>query len=259
MNIIRTPEHQAKLRVWNESQRKLCEERKLRESLNKVAVKEVDLFGQLEGQHDLYWTIAYRNNKTCRLCKQMLPLASYDKAGCTVDKLKHECKQCSYDRYVKPHLPERAARTRAWQKANPEKTKAAEKKHRRKPHMRARHNLVKRLKKLIGSKSERYADLIGCAPKVLVAHLESLFKPGMNWDNTDQWHIDHKIPCRAFDLTKKEQRLRCFHWSNLQPLWAAENTAKSDQMPDGTNARDLTPIPPQPTASAGSRHGIVWD
>jgi hypothetical protein len=29
-----------------------------------------------------------------------------------------------------------------------------------------------------------------------------------------------------FDLTKKDQQEKCFHYSNLQPLWALENIKK---------------------------------
>lgn len=32
------------------------------------------------------------------------------------------------------------------------------------------------------------------------------------------------------DLTKPEQQKRCFHFSNLRPLWAQENLAKNDRM-----------------------------
>jgi len=48
----------------------------------------------------------------------------------------------------------------------------------------------------------------------------------MSWDNYGEWHVDHKRPCASFDLSKlKEQRV-CFHYMNLQPLWAAENLSK---------------------------------
>lgn len=195
-----------------------------------------------ETAHDLWWTVAYRDKKPCKLCKETLPLSRFDKAP-LLDGLKHECKKCAYERYVKPRMAEMRERTKAWRKANPEKVKTTQRKQLRKPHRKMKTRLVKRLKALIGRKSERYHDLIGCSPKALVTHLQSLFKPGMNWENTHEWHIDHKIPCRAFDLTKKEERLKCFHYTNLQPLWAAENAAKSDQLPDGTNARDLIPVP----------------
>lgn len=68
--------------------------------------------------------------------------------------------------------------------------------------------------------------LIGCSIEFLASHLESLFIDGMGWDNMNMWHIDHKLPCAAFDLTEKEEQLKCFHWSNLQPLWGVDNLKK---------------------------------
>lgn len=59
-------------------------------------------------------------------------------------------------------------------------------------------------------------------------HLEAKFAPGMTWDNygVDGWHIDHIMPLAAFDLTDEQQRQQACHYTNLQPLWAAENLAK---------------------------------
>jgi len=57
-------------------------------------------------------------------------------------------------------------------------------------------------------------------------HLESTFKPGMTKENHGLWHIDHIRPCASFDLTKPEEQLKCFHYTNLQALWADENFSK---------------------------------
>jgi len=80
-------------------------------------------------------------------------------------------------------------------------------------------------------KKERTVTLIDCTPNELKIYLELLFKPGMSWDNYGRkgWHIDHIIPCAIFDLTDKKQRKKCFHYTNLQPLWAQENLKKGKQ------------------------------
>ena len=48
----------------------------------------------------------------------------------------------------------------------------------------------------------------------------------MTWDNVGNWEIDHIVPYASFDLTKKEEQEKCFHWTNLQPLLAQENRIK---------------------------------
>ena len=48
----------------------------------------------------------------------------------------------------------------------------------------------------------------------------------MSWDNQGEWHIDHIIPCASFDLTNEEEQEKCFHYTNLQPLWAIDNMVK---------------------------------
>ena len=76
------------------------------------------------------------------------------------------------------------------------------------------------------SKSGKTLELLGCSIEELKKHLESQFVPGMNWDNYGLWHIDHKIPCASFDLSKPEEQRKCFNYKNLQPLWAEDNIKK---------------------------------
>lgn len=78
-------------------------------------------------------------------------------------------------------------------------------------------------------KAARTFDLIGCTIEFLRNHLEENFQAGMSWANRNLWHIDHKKPCAAFDLTDPEQQKACFHYTNLQPLWAADNIRKGSR------------------------------
>jgi hypothetical protein len=72
--------------------------------------------------------------------------------------------------------------------------------------------------------------LIGCSLYECRKWIESKFLPGMTWDNHGEWEIDHIIPCSAFDLTKTEEQLKCFHYTNLQPLWEEDNLSKSNKI-----------------------------
>ena len=81
-------------------------------------------------------------------------------------------------------------------------------------------------------KAARTMTLIGCSISDLRKHLEMQFKPGMTWDNhsVHGWHIDHILPCKHFDLTDPEQQKVCFHYTNLQPMWAKDNLSKGDKI-----------------------------
>lgn len=76
-------------------------------------------------------------------------------------------------------------------------------------------------------KSKRTIELIGCSVEKLMEHLEIQFAEGMSWDNYGEWHVDHIKPCAMFDFSKPEQQQECFHYTNLQPLWAEDNIRKS--------------------------------
>lgn len=92
---------------------------------------------------------------------------------------------------------------------------------------RLRGRLWKVLRRQGAKKSDTTQRLVGCSFEDLKLHLEKQFKPGMSWDNQGKWHIDHIRPCASFDFTKESDQKECFHYSNLQPLWAADNLLKS--------------------------------
>ena len=84
-----------------------------------------------------------------------------------------------------------------------------------------------------GCKSGHTLELLGCSIDELKVHLEQQFEPGMTWDNQGEWHVDHIIPCSRFDLSNPIHQRICFNYRNLQPLWASENSAKRDELPEG--------------------------
>lgn len=61
----------------------------------------------------------------------------------------------------------------------------------------------------------------------------------MSWSNYGKWHIDHIIPCAAFDLSDEFEQRACFHYSNLQPLWAYDNIGKSDKYDESEKIKHL--------------------
>lgn len=90
----------------------------------------------------------------------------------------------------------------------------------------------------VTSQMEKY---VGCTLEGLKSHLESLWLEGMTWENygnpngdhTNCWHIDHIIPISSFDYSDgnlEESLHECWHYTNLQPLWAKDNLSKSAKL-----------------------------
>ena len=76
-------------------------------------------------------------------------------------------------------------------------------------------------------KSDTTEKLLGCTIEEFMQYLEKQFSPGMTWDNYGKWHVDHIRPCASFDLVVPAQQEICFHYTNMQPLWAIDNLRKS--------------------------------
>lgn len=79
-------------------------------------------------------------------------------------------------------------------------------------------------------KTNRTVELLGISKKGFMEYLESKFTDGMSWENygITGWHLDHIRPAIEFDLTKPEEQQKCFHYTNLQPLWWIDNIHKRD-------------------------------
>lgn len=89
------------------------------------------------------------------------------------------------------------------------------------------------IQKRIGTKSE---EIVGCTLEELRQHIESQFTEGMSWDNYGEWHLDHIKPLSSFNIVDEEklcinidEAKKANHYTNLQPLWAADNMKKSNR------------------------------
>lgn len=96
-----------------------------------------------------------------------------------------------------------------------------------------RTNLRTRLYRAIKNQVKRGSAVsdLGCSIEQFKIYLESLFEPGMSWDNWSRtgWHIDHIIPLTKFDLSDVDQlRLAC-NYVNLRPMWAKYNISKGNK------------------------------
>jgi len=94
---------------------------------------------------------------------------------------------------------------------------------------RVRRVLV-RNKKVIHKKIAPTMKLLGCSKEEFKKHIESKFTKGMSWSKIHLIHIDHIKPCASFDLSDPKQQKMCFHYTNLQPLWAVDNLKKGARL-----------------------------
>ncbi len=74
--------------------------------------------------------------------------------------------------------------------------------------------------------------LLGCSIESLKAHIEQQFAEGMGWHNHTirGWHVDHIKPLSSFNLANPAELAEAMHYTNLQPLWAADNLRKGSKI-----------------------------
>lgn len=94
--------------------------------------------------------------------------------------------------------------------------------------VRCRQSTIYAFKRNGYTKTSNTHKLLGCSWETLRDRFEQMFEDGMNWDNHGEWHIDHIVPIST--ARTKEDVVKLCHYTNLQPLWAADNLAKSDNL-----------------------------
>ena len=73
--------------------------------------------------------------------------------------------------------------------------------------------------------------MFGCDILKLRCHMESRFEEYMTPENHGKkgWHIEHRVPCKAWDLSSPVEQRVCFWYKNLQPMWGKDNIKKGDK------------------------------
>lgn len=186
---------------------------------------------------------SYQKNREKALAKMAEYRAANPEKVSAAKKAAYEKKPEHYRAKRKADYQKKAesskANSRLWKAQNPERRAKTEAEYRKK---RYREDPVYALETLcrarilIAFSSKRVrkgsptAEMLGCGYAELRDHLERQFAEGMTWSNRGkEWHIDHRIPlssaCSAEELTA------LCHFSNLQPLWVADNYAKGAKMP----------------------------
>jgi hypothetical protein len=177
--------------------------------------------GQPSSKRILHETLNDVIGKKCCSCKTWQPLTNYNYSKSHWDNLRNDCKDCLI-KYRKENREQ-------IQKHNTQYEKERKK-------IDPAFKMTKALRTWLGtiiknkSNSTKHVDLIGCSVLYLRGYLEGKFTEGMSWENHGEWHIDHIKPCASFNLLDENEKKECFHYKNLQPLWANENLSKGDKI-----------------------------
>jgi len=206
-------------------------------------------------------------NKICLKCKESKDMCEFGKDKNRHDGLQPLCKGCNKEYKHTYYLKNKKKildksknyymdnkeyvmnRVKYWGDNNQEKVKSYKKNYvlknrdiiNKRMSERKKNDPILKLKmlyrskinKILGSKTEKTFDLIGCSPSELKTHLEKQFVVGMRWDNHGLfgWHIDHIIPISS--AKNKEELNKLCHYTNLQPLWALDNIQKRAKLLNG--------------------------
>ena len=154
--------------------------------------------------------------------------------------------------YYQKNKEKRIKYRKKYLEENKEKIKITRRKYfhrveKHKPQNKLLRNLRRKLLYLVkkgnGNNKGHMIDLLCCSANFLKDYIEKQWTKGMSWNNhgnkRGQWNIDHIIPCESFDLRLIEEQEKCFHYTNLQPLWWIDNIRKSDKLPNGKHARHI--------------------
>ena len=209
--------------------------------------------------------------KTCSKCKEWKPLTAYGNNNTTLswDGLRTTCKACLQDynmknkeaktaynkKYWEETKEQQTEKNKQWKAANRERVNAyartyGQQRRDNDPNFKLRGNLRGRLRYALVHQhvEKRYKtmQLIGCSIQFLQGHLEAKFTDGMTWENYGTWHVDHIRPCVSFDLTIVKEQFQCFHYTNLQPLWAIDNIKKKATWVPAPDYKPYEPPSPLP-------------
>lgn len=142
--------------------------------------------------------------------------------------------------YAKNHSAKKVKMAKKWKHDNPEKTKISARKTNHKKRMNPKQKIRDNVGSLMrmslknGKGNIAWEKLVDFTFDDFINRFESLFEPGMSFDNHGKWHIDHIIPVSYFDFSSVTDKgfKDCWSLKNLQPLWARDNLKKGNTLPN---------------------------
>lgn len=190
--------------------------------------------------------------KKCSSCKIEKNIDEFSKDKNKKDGLQHKCKLCNkeyFNKYYDNNKNYLLNKFKDYRNSNKEKRKEYCKKNKEKINENRRQYLKKRkqadsffkfncnVRNLITNsftrgtnqfrKNAKSEYILGCTIEEFRNYIESKFTEGMNFENYGKWHLDHIKPLAS--ATTEEEIIILNHYTNFQPLWAADNIAKGSK------------------------------
>lgn len=186
---------------------------------------------KLKDECDFYQNNSYTTG-ICSRCKECIKLQR---------KIYRENNKKKIAKYKKDNYVKQTNRIKVSEEDKKKRKKERRKKYRKRraelqkerlnsdPLFKLKRNLRNRVWAIMkGGKSKSTEELLGASFENAKSYIKNTFKEGMTWENYGEWHVDHKIPLAS--ATSKEKLEELFHYTNLQALWAAENSSKKDKI-----------------------------
>ncbi len=175
--------------------------------------------------------------KHCLVCDEWKLLKEFNIYKRSPDGLKSQCRICSaiaHKKIMSTEHGRKRLRAKYRKRRRNGKLSAYYRKRRREDPAFA---IVGRLRRRVwhalhrqgATKSIGTIKLLGCTSDFFQSYIEKQFVDGMTWENRDKWHIDHRVPCAAFNMLDPLEQRYCFWYKNHQPMWANDNLCKSNK------------------------------
>jgi hypothetical protein len=198
------------------------------------------------------------NSKTCKYCKNVLPIEDFyvSYISSKEEKIyKSSCKTCHKNqskRWILNNPEQQQQIRKKYNLKNVEKIREYSqnydskevqktyynknknkfldyKKKRRKtdPIFKLTENIRKRIYAALKINRKEKLKYLGCSIEEYKLYLEKQFDENMNWENYGTyWEIDHINPLFSFNLSQEEKIFEAFYYSNTRPLEITLNRSR---------------------------------
>ena len=191
---------------------------------------------EIKPTEDFY---CYNNSpmSKCKICQNAKSLKYYTDDKERRKKYKRDNWEKISKKNAKYHAKHRERRDWYYNKGGRERTLEYQKEYHKIPEVKAARSYRQSLRGVlnrIGTKKEKHTiEYLGYSASDYKEHIESLWKPGMSWENHGQgkgtWQVDH-IKEIIHYVEEGITDTKIIHaLDNLQPLWDDEHSKKSGE------------------------------